>query len=177
MEAATAVNGWVNTIDSKNPEVIAQARCIIANNLYCTLSTCSVDGYPWVSPLFFAYDDSWNIYWSSAITSQHSQNIYSNYGRAAIAIYNSKIEEGSPEGVYFEGTASELDQEYTEKVFQLLASRARKPLLKTAADYLNDSPRRIYQFQPQQVWITGSRILVGNQLVDTKIQLSLLDLY
>jgi hypothetical protein len=169
MEAATAVNGWVNTIDSQNPEVIAKARCIIANNLYCTLSTCSVDGFPWVSPVFFAYDDSLNIYWSSAVASKHSQNIYINHGRVVIAIYDSSIPEGSPEGLYFDGTASELNQDYTEKAFQLLASRARKPLLRTAADYLNDSPRRIYEFQLQQAWVTGNRLPVGNQLVDTKI--------
>jgi hypothetical protein len=34
-ESASAANGWVNTIDSNSPEVIANARDIIANNLYC----------------------------------------------------------------------------------------------------------------------------------------------
>ena len=52
MEPATAENGWVSTIDSKNPEVIAKARHIIESNLYCVLSTCSPDGYPRVSPCF-----------------------------------------------------------------------------------------------------------------------------
>ncbi|BAB76403.1 pyridoxamine 5'-phosphate oxidase family protein [Anabaena sp. FACHB-709] len=173
METATADNGWVNTIDAENIEIISKAHSIIADNIYCSLSTCSVDGFPWVSPVFFAYDDSWNIYWSSAITSKHSQNIYHNDGRVAIAIYNSSFPEGSPEGLYFQGIACELDQNQAEKAFPLLANRARKPLLKTAADYLDDSPRRIYQFQPQQTWITGSRLLVNNQLVDTKIQINL----
>lgn len=57
MELANAANRWVNTIDSKAPEILAQARSIITHNLYCTLSTCSDDGYPWVSPVFFAYDE------------------------------------------------------------------------------------------------------------------------
>jgi len=52
MEPATALNGWISTIDSKNPEVIAKARHIIESNLYCVLSTCSPEGYPWVSPVF-----------------------------------------------------------------------------------------------------------------------------
>jgi nitroimidazol reductase NimA-like FMN-containing flavoprotein (pyridoxamine 5'-phosphate oxidase superfamily) len=56
MESANAANRWVNTIDAKNSEIIAQAKSIIAHNIYCTLSTCSHDGYPWVSPVFFAYD-------------------------------------------------------------------------------------------------------------------------
>ncbi|QFS49672.1 pyridoxamine 5'-phosphate oxidase family protein [Nostoc sphaeroides] len=172
-ESASAANGWVNTIDSNSPEVIANARDIIANNLYCTLSTCSVDGFPWASPVFFAYDDSFNIYWSSAIAAQHSQNIYSNHGRVTIAIFYSKLTEGSSEGLYFKGFAFELSQDHVEKAFNLLSLRAKKPIPRTAADYLDNSPRRIYQFQPQQVWITGSRLPVGNQLVDTKIQINL----
>ncbi|MDZ7963267.1 MAG: pyridoxamine 5'-phosphate oxidase family protein [Aulosira sp. DedQUE10] len=176
LEPANSTNRWVNTIDSQNPEVIAQASGIIANNLYCTLSTCSADGYPWVSPLFFAYDDHWNIYWSSAIISQHSQNIYNNHGRVAIAIFDSSISEGTAEGVYITGTASELNPDAAEKVLQLLLQRATKKYNRTALDYLNDSPRRFYQCQPQEVWITGKRVAIGNQLVDTKIQLSLLSL-
>ncbi|RUR73921.1 hypothetical protein PCC6912_54620 [Chlorogloeopsis fritschii PCC 6912] len=177
MEPASATNGWVNTIDSKNPEVIAKASRIIANNIYCTLSTCCADGSPWVSPLFFAYDDNLNIYWSSAIVSKHSQNIYNN-GRVAIAIFNSSVSEGTPEGLYLYGTASELKREETEKVMKLLVNRARRQVNRTIADYLDDSPRRIYQFQPQEVWVSGDRLPIDNSnvLVDTKTQVNLLEL-
>ncbi|MBW4561004.1 MAG: pyridoxamine 5'-phosphate oxidase family protein [Mojavia pulchra JT2-VF2] len=176
METANATNGWVNTIDCQNPEVIAKASRIITNNIYCTLSTCSADGYPWASPVFFAYDDNCNIYWSSAIVSKHSQNLDNNHGRVAIAIYNSSFSEGSVEGLYFCGTASELKPEETERVLKLLINRATKKHNRTAADYLNDSPRRIYQCQPQEAWVTGDRVAVANQLVDTKIQINLADL-
>jgi len=108
MEPATAINGWINTIDSKNPEVIAKARHIIESNLYCVLSTCSPEGYPWVSPVFFACDQSWSIYWCSAVASRHSQNIYSNNGRVAIAIFDSSVAAGTGKGVYFQGNASEI---------------------------------------------------------------------
>ncbi|WP_339377796.1 hypothetical protein [Calothrix sp. NIES-2100] len=56
---------------------------------------------------------------------------------------------------------------------KLWKKRANKQLNRTVEDYLNDSQRRIYQFQPQQIWLTGNRLAVGNQLVDTKIQISL----
>ncbi|PSB01352.1 pyridoxamine 5'-phosphate oxidase family protein [Merismopedia glauca] len=176
MEIATATNGWVNTANSQNADVIRQAQGIIANNIYCTLSTCSVDGIPWVSPLFFAFDDNLNIYWSSAIASQHSQNLYSNNGRAAISIFNTTFPEGSPEGLYFSGVASELDGDDTEFGLQLLKPRARNPINRTAVDYLNDSPRRMYRFEPKEAWVTGERISVSNQLVDTRVCLSLIDL-
>ena len=56
---------------------------------------------------------------------------------------------------------------------KLLEHRANKQLNRTVEDYLDDSPHRIYQFQPQQIWLTGNRLALGNQLVDTKIQISL----
>ncbi|MDZ8070584.1 MAG: hypothetical protein RMY64_34085 [Nostoc sp. DedQUE08] len=96
-----------------------------------------------------------------------------NHGRVTIAIFYSRLTESSSEGLYFNGFAFELSQDHVEKAFNLLSLRAKKPIPRTAADYLDNSPRRIYQFQPQQVWITGSRLPVGNQLVDTKIQINL----
>jgi hypothetical protein len=117
VESATAENGWVNTIDSKNPEVIAQARHIIESNLYCVLSTCSSDGFPWVSPVFFAGDEGWNIYWASAVASRHSQNLCSNNGRAAIAIFDSSVPAGTGKGFTF-----------LELRWRLTWSRQEKPL-------------------------------------------------
>ena len=43
---------------------------------------------------------------------------------------------------------------------------------RTASDYVRESPRRIYQFKSEQCWTTGERLAVGNQLVDTKVEVS-----
>jgi hypothetical protein len=102
--------------------------------------------------------------------------LYDNNGRVAIAIFNSDVPEGTAKGLYFYGVASELNSNCLEKVLKLFQIRAKKQFNRTVEDYQNNSPRRIYQFQPQQVWITGERLAVDNQLVDTKIQLNLLDL-
>jgi hypothetical protein len=71
------------------------------------------------------------------------------------------------------GSAAELNADDIHKTMKLLEKRANKPLNRTVEDYLHDSPRRIYQFEPQQIWFTGNRVAVGNSLVDTKIQISL----
>ncbi|MEQ8997334.1 MAG: pyridoxamine 5'-phosphate oxidase family protein [Coleofasciculus sp. B1-GNL1-01] len=175
MELATAANAWINTKDSKNPEVIEKARYIINHNYYCVLSTCSPDGLPWGSPVFFAYEYNrgYHIYWCSAVDAKHSQNLYHNYGRVAITIFDSSVAEGTGSGLYFYGSASELDVDQIERVVKLMANRAGKEINRTVTDYLDGSPRRLYHFQPDQVWITGERLPVGNQLVDTKIQISL----
>lgn len=178
MELANPANKWVNSRDSKNPEILAEARNIIANNIYCSLSTCSRDNYPWVSPIFFAYDEKLSIYWSSAVVSRHSENLSDNNGRAAIAIFNSSISEGKAKGVYFEGVAYELNQDCLETVIKLLQHRgnkylSNKQLKRKVEQYQNNSPRRVYQFEPQKAWVSGNGVAVANQLVDTKIELNL----
>jgi hypothetical protein len=176
MSIATEGNAWVNTLDSQRPEILARAQQILERNVYCTLSTCSPDGFPWVSPLFYAYDADWNIYWSSATAAQHSQNLYRNGGRSAIAIYSTHAEEGKGQGLYLSGTAGELDPDRTSSVMQRLLKRVGRPVVRTEADYLPPSYRRFYHFRPQAVWITGERLAFDNVLVDTKIQLKLADL-
>ena len=167
---ATEANQWVNTTDLDNPAVLQKAKNIIESNLYCSLSTCSTEGEPWISPLLFVYDENWNLYWSSAIVSKHSQNIYSNAGKVAIAIYGSPIPEGTGQGLYLTGTATEVESvETAEQIIRWVGERTGKPNPKIAADYLGQSPRRFYQFAPEKVWVTGERILTEGQLVDTKI--------
>ena len=146
---------------------------ILETTRYCTLSTCSLDGVPWVSPVFFCHQGL-TLYWSSAIASRHSQNLYQNEGRVAIALFNSQVQEGTAKGLYFAGTAAEVPPEQVRARMLLLFQKAGgTPPNRTEADYLGASPRRMYGFQPTEAWVTGERLPVGRQLVDTKIQLNL----
>lgn len=80
-------------------------------------------------------------------------------------------------GLYFAGIASEIPPEQVQDTMLLLFERAGGGHPdRTAADYLGSSPRRIYGFQPEEAWITGERLPVGKQLVDTKIRLKLSEL-
>lgn len=177
MSIATAENGWVNTADGQTPEVMARAGQILESTIYGSLSTSSPDGLPWASPVFFTYDSGWNLYWASTIAAQHSQNLYANQGRAAIAIYSTDREEGKGQGLYLSGTAAEIETENVERVIPLLLKRAAKGQQRSPADYLAPSPRRLYRFQPQAVWITGERLALSETiLIDTKIQLDLASL-
>lgn len=174
MTMATAKNGWTSRGEGENSELLEQAQRIVDSTLYCTLSTCSPNGFPWASPVFFVYDADWNIYWSSAIASRHSQNLYQNQGRMAIAIYSTSVGEGKGQGVYLSGCGGELATERVEAVMQQLFMRVGgEPPQRTASDYLGTSPRRIYQFEPEAAWMTAERLAVGNQLVDTKVVLDL----
>lgn len=171
MEPATASNGWVNTIDSKNPQYLDQACMILATNRFCTLATCSSEGWPWASPLLYGYDADLQIYWSSAITARHSEYMTHNQGRSAVTIYNSHGRPGSIAGLFLTGYTSLVPDATVGYAMERLFARMETRPDRVAADYLGESPRRFYQFQPAEIWITGARVSVGQQLVDTKIQL------
>ena len=146
-------------------------------NRYCTLATSSAEGWPWASPLLYLYDRDWTLYWSSAIAAQHSINLQANQGRAFVTIYDSQAAQGSVTGVFLQGAAQEvLDPEQADELLRRTGERLGRPLDRTAADYLQDSPRRFYQFTPQTAWVTGDRVAIGHQLVDTKVVLDLADL-
>ncbi len=176
MTIPTPENGWVSIFDPCPDEILERAWQMLKTNLYCSLSTCSPDGLPWASPVFFAHQNL-NIYWSSAIASRHSQNLYQNEGRIAIAIYDSQAKKGTAKGLYFSGIATEVPPENVREIMNLLFRKAEAArgnrLNRTEADYLGESPRRIYAFQPKEVWVSGDRLPMGNQLIDTKIQLKL----
>ena len=71
------------------------------------------------------------------------------------------------------GVASELKPDEFAYAYRLLEERAGKKLNRSTQDYQGTSPRRIYKFQANQGWVTGKREPVGNQLVDTKIEISI----
>ncbi len=66
-----------------------KAKEIIENNIYCTVATSTKDGKPWISPVFFGYDENYNIYWVSDKNAKHSELIRNNPS-VAIVIFNSQ---------------------------------------------------------------------------------------
>ena len=180
IEAPAAENQWTISPQPTPQSVLETARLILHSVSYCSLSTCSLAGEPWVSPLFFAFDDELSFYWSSAIASQHSQNLYNNGGKGAIALYPSKGEIGAGQGLYFKGTATELEQSGVEKAIACInrrtGQRAGKSVQRHPEDYLGDSVRRMYRFVPQQAWCTGDRLLHNGVLVDTKVETTVAEL-
>ena len=73
-----------------------------------SIGTASSQGDPWNSPVYSAYDDLANFYWSSSPDAQHSRNIHAT-GKAFLVIYDSTVPEGKGEAVYVEATVAGLD--------------------------------------------------------------------
>jgi nitroimidazol reductase NimA-like FMN-containing flavoprotein (pyridoxamine 5'-phosphate oxidase superfamily) len=171
MSQASADNFWVNTADRQAPERLAQAHHILQTERFCTLATVDSVGFPWASPLLYGYDAALTFYWSSAIASRHSVNLQETQGRCAVTIFDSHASPGGIAGLFLTGTGELVPEDKVAQAMEHLFDRMDQRPDRRASDYLSDSPRRFYRFQPSEIWITGDRLPVGNQLVDTKVAL------
>lgn len=148
-------------------DYVESARRTMREIEYITIATicAGVDGRPWNSPVYSAFDSDCNFFWVSDRQSQHSKNIRVN-PYVFLAIYNSTIPEGTGagRGVYIQAQAGELsDPDRIARAHQLLAGRSGK-MPRPAGNFLGSMPRRIYQATPEKVWVNdvvernGSRI-------------------
>jgi nitroimidazol reductase NimA-like FMN-containing flavoprotein (pyridoxamine 5'-phosphate oxidase superfamily) len=173
MSQASADNFWVNRADRQDPTHLAQAHHILQTERFCTLATVDRAGFPWASPLLYGYDAELTFYWSSAIASRHSVNLDETQGRCAVTIFDSHASPGKIAGLFLTGTGELVPEDRVAQAMEHLFARMDQRPDRTATDYLGESPRRFYRFQPSEIWITGDRLPMGNQLVDTKVALDI----
>lgn len=156
-------------------DISKETKKIIAENIYCTVATATPDGKPWVSPVFFAYDDAYNIYWVSSKSALHSELIHIN-PRAAVVFFDTHAPEGAGTAVYIEATAKELSE--TDEVaagVELFNARATDDdfKIKSAADVTGEGVWRIYKATPTQVSFLGEGEYINGQYVDKRIPVDL----
>lgn len=154
-------------------ELNKKAKQIVQRNIYMTIATCSSDGIPWNSPVYFAYDEEFNLFWASDKNAQHSKNVKEN-NNVFIVIYDSTLPEGHGEGVYIKAKAAELsDPNDIKNALALLFSRKNQdPKKRTPQEFLNDYPRRVYKAIPEKFWMNDAGNINGN-FVDTRTEVKL----
>lgn len=112
------------------------------------LATVGQNGKPWVCNVWFAADNNLNIYWFSAITRRHSQEVAQN-PHVAAAICLPQTPADKPRGLQLEGTAELLTKpaditvamkHYVGRVFSL----------KQVKEFMThlDRPHRFYRIKP-----------------------------
>lgn len=154
---------------------IEKAKQILAENIYCTVATASSNGIPWISPVFFGYDEGFNIYWISDKNSKHSQLIRQN-PKVAIVIFNSQAPEGKGDAVYIEAEAYELiDENEVKEGIRIRDSRAKVEefRVKKIEEVINDGVWRIYKATPIKISKLTSGEYINGQYVDKRKEVSL----
>lgn len=154
---------------------IEKAKKIISENIYMTIATSSLDGSPWISPVFFSYDKNYNLFWVSDKNSKHSRLIRNN-PKVAIVIFNSQIPEGEGDGVYLEAEACELtDVEEIKKAIIIRNQRATVDefRVKQISEVTRDGVWRIYKAIPKNISKLTDGEFVNGQYVDKRIEIDL----
>ena len=92
---------------------------------YCCIATVDPKGV-WANPVYFAYDEKFNLYFISQMNSRHMQNLKNN-PRISVAIYKTK-QKGDVLGTYIEGEAKIIleDKKEVQKAFDVYYGRAGK---------------------------------------------------
>lgn len=152
-----------------------KAKKIISENIYCVVASASKDGKPWISPVFYGYDDDYNIYWISDKDSRHSDLIRHN-PQVAIVIFNSQAPEGEGDGVYFEAKVEEIsDKTEAEKAFKIRDARAKVAefKVKRVEEVTGNGQWRVYKATPYKISKLGSGESINGQYVDKRYEINL----
>lgn len=79
---------------------------------YCCIATVDEKGV-WSNPVYFAWDEKYNLYFISQMHSRHMQNIKKN-SRVSVSIYKTE-QKGDVIGIQLEGEAKILETEEDKK--------------------------------------------------------------
>jgi len=108
----------------------------------------SVGNQPWVCSVWFAADADLNVYYFSAITRRHSEEVVKN-NKVAGAIVLPQSPKDPPRGLYFQGAAEILNnQEDIDGAISVYADRIfPKEKIK---EFMNnkDKPHKFYKIKP-----------------------------
>jgi hypothetical protein len=83
------------------------ARKIIDAIVYMTLGTADENGFPWVSPVYFASAAYKEFYWISSPEVRHSRNIAIR-PQVSIVVFDSRTPVGTAQAVYMSAIAEAL---------------------------------------------------------------------
>jgi nitroimidazol reductase NimA-like FMN-containing flavoprotein (pyridoxamine 5'-phosphate oxidase superfamily) len=157
---------------------IIKAKAIINSNIYMSIATASKDGKPWISPVFFAYDENFNLYWVSNKESLHSNLLRSN-PQAAIVIFDSTAAQGEGDAVYIEAEVKELDDEQEIKAsMQILSARVSVDefRVKEVWQVMDKGYWRIYKAKPTSISKSSHGRTINGQYIDERVDIKLVDL-
>lgn len=153
-----------------------RAKQIIKENIYCTVATSTLDGKPWLSPVFFSYDENYNIYWVSNKNSRHSKLIREN-PHVAVVIFDSRAPEGEGDGVYIEAKVQEFsNEEEIKEAMDILNKRVTKDefRVKAVVEVTGDGVWRIYKAIPGTISKLTKGEYINGQYVDERVEVDLL---
>ncbi len=134
---------------------------------FMALATTGQEG-PWVCPVYFAYDEKFNLYFLSAPTSLHMRNIEKS-AAVSCAIFDST--QGNLDkvvGVQLRGEARFVTPEEAQHAFDIYfkktpARTPSGPAHEPHAYTLSDAVWRMVKVVPQEAWVFSEHEFEGTR--------------
>ncbi|AMO54444.1 hypothetical protein GZ77_23050 [Endozoicomonas montiporae] len=145
---------------------------LLRENPYCVLSTCHANS-PWITPLLYAYDEHWNLYWISSIKSHHSEFLSKNPNAVAI-VYQEPDYGRETSALYIEGTVEICnDASSVMTALKHYSVRTESGFSNAPEDYLLDSPCRFYKLTTHKAQSLGEAQWDNNLLIDRRVEVEI----
>ncbi len=146
------------------------AKRIIKENIFMTLSTCSLRSKPWASTVNYVTDSNYNFYFISSKNSLHIRNILEN-PNVAFAIYDSRARGDDIDGVQAEARAQIVIGSGLLPAIKLISKyQGKKP--GTFREFLGLAKKRVIKVVPVNVYKYDRTCIPGE---DTRQKVSLME--
>jgi len=151
------------------------ARSIISENQYCSIATSNISGGAWISPVCYAFDQDWNLYFASMTTATHSMNLAQNK-KAMLSIFDSRQEWGVGVGLQIEAEIEPIALSEFPRIAKIYATRKYPyggDMFKAAMHFLESlvlhgKTYKMYRITPTTVWMNDP-----NADVDARVKIDL----
>lgn len=121
---------------------------------YCCIATVDEKGV-WANPVYFAWDEKFNLYFISQLHSRHMQNIAKN-PRVSVAIFKTE-QKGEVIGIQLEGEASVLENP-EEKLSAGKIYYGRVGSLKQNGTFVDRPEWKFVKITPENIYYFNSEI-------------------
>ena len=94
------------------------AKLYLSDNKHMQLATIA-NGQPWICTVYFVADESFNLYWTSGRSRQHSLEILENPNSAVTVVRDTERKQA----LQLTGKAFEVDSDELDRVHELYQSK------------------------------------------------------
>ena len=151
-----------------------KAARILKEQWFCVLGTASTEAEPWVTPVFFNYDQSYRFVWESNREAHHSKLIAANPS-IAIVVANFASHDAD-EAVYLTCKAREVPPDGLTEALDvyLNGGHPRQTKVERKVEmYLEEQPLRLYEARPESAYLLVVTFDEEGHRIDRRQQISL----
>jgi uncharacterized protein YhbP (UPF0306 family) len=148
-------------MNDKGKKILEQIR-------YATISTIDETGAPWAAPVWYVFDEDYNIYYWSPTEAQHSKNIGTN-PNVYVTVFDSTLPEGEGIGLYLRASVGEVPEDELDYAIERYNS-STKVFKLDRENCTGNAPTRIYKAVTKEGW-TNDGITKDGFYIDKRVSI------